>query len=237
MLNTIFRAAHSIKGASTTFGIDEVGKFTHVLESLLERLREGELLANAELVELLLNSVDVLYGLVANAKDGVPLPKDLDEVFAALKVANGSEPKEDAESIATHLDEPQAVRASNAVRITLNPSREFFHFGQDPLLLLRELSQLGCISKIVVDDSALPSLAELNPELCYLRWTVELESNVAEQELHDVFMFLDSDSSYEIESIANNVDNSSVVDSVHSTATTQVDARSALAEEKPAPQV
>ncbi len=41
LLNTIFRGAHSIKGASTTFGIDEVGRFTHVLENLLERLRDG----------------------------------------------------------------------------------------------------------------------------------------------------------------------------------------------------
>ena len=59
LLNTIFRGAHSIKGASTTFGIDEVGRFTHVLENLLERLRDGLLETTGPLVELLLTSVDV----------------------------------------------------------------------------------------------------------------------------------------------------------------------------------
>ncbi len=58
LLNTIFRGAHSIKGASTTFGIDEVGRFTHVLENLLERLRDGLLETTGPLVELLLTSVD-----------------------------------------------------------------------------------------------------------------------------------------------------------------------------------
>jgi two-component system chemotaxis sensor kinase CheA len=43
MLNTIFRAAHSIKGASSTFGMDQVARFTHVLENLLDRMREGEI--------------------------------------------------------------------------------------------------------------------------------------------------------------------------------------------------
>ncbi len=45
ILNTIFRAAHSIKGASSTFGIDQVARFTHVLENLLDRMRDGEIFA------------------------------------------------------------------------------------------------------------------------------------------------------------------------------------------------
>jgi two-component system, chemotaxis family, sensor kinase CheA len=89
LLNTIFRAAHSIKGASTTFGIDEVGRFTHVLENLLERLRDGILETSNELVELLLTSVDVIDGLIANAKDGAAVPANLEEVLAELTKVNG----------------------------------------------------------------------------------------------------------------------------------------------------
>lgn len=41
-INSIFRAAHSIKGSSSTFGFSEVSEFTHVLETLLDQVREGK---------------------------------------------------------------------------------------------------------------------------------------------------------------------------------------------------
>ena len=40
-LNTIFRAAHSIKGGSGTFGFSQVSDFTHVMETLLDEMRDG----------------------------------------------------------------------------------------------------------------------------------------------------------------------------------------------------
>ncbi|MEZ6092677.1 MAG: Hpt domain-containing protein [Pirellulaceae bacterium] len=68
LLNQIFRAAHTIKGASSTFGVEQVSRFTHVLENLLDRLRAGELNATADLLELLLNATDTLTALVEAEK-------------------------------------------------------------------------------------------------------------------------------------------------------------------------
>ena len=59
-INTIFRAAHSIKGGSGTFGFSEVAKFTHVLETLLNEMRDGRRAVTPDAVNLLLQSVDVL---------------------------------------------------------------------------------------------------------------------------------------------------------------------------------
>ena len=199
LLNTVFRAAHSIKGASTTFGIDEVGKFTHVLENLLEKARDGELNTTPDLIELLLTSVDVIYGLVANAKDGAPLPSNLVEVFTELQRVNGI-PAENAIEASQVANRPKLpTNTLTRYRITLNPSRAFFQFGQDPLLLLRELSELGEECNVLLDQSQLPSLAEIDPELCYLSWTIDLQTSATEEQLCDVFMFLDSESSYHIE--------------------------------------
>ena len=198
LLNTIFRAAHSIKGASTTFGIDEVGRFTHVLENLLERLRDGVVDTSSELVELLLTSVDVIDGLIANAKDGAPMPSNLEQVFGELQRVNGQPsngPKQTTEPPVA------AVATSTKYRIQLKPSREFFRFGQDPLLLLRELSELGTVHKIDVDERSLPSLCDLQAEDCYLAWTIELETQSTAQSLSDVFMFLDDGSSFQVEAI------------------------------------
>ena len=94
---------------------------------------------------------------------------------------------------------PEATEGARVYRIRLEPSREFFQFGQDPLLLLRELAELGEIRRVDADVSALPSLAEMDAETCYLSWTVELETEATESTLDEVFMFLDDGSRFRIE--------------------------------------
>lgn len=197
LLNTIFRGAHSIKGASTTFGIDEVGKFTHVLENVLERLRDGLLETTGPLVELLLTSVDVIDGLIANAKDGAPLPVNLEQVFLELQRVNGSTVSQTNVVVATteHTHKPKI----SEFRIQLKPSSEFFRFGQEPMLLIRELSELGLLRKVSIDARSIPSLSEIRPEECYVAWEIEIATEQPGQAVEDVFMFLDEGSKYSIE--------------------------------------
>ncbi|GAA4034674.1 chemotaxis protein CheA [Actimicrobium antarcticum] len=59
-LNAIFRTAHSIKGGASTFGITDLGEVTHVLETLLDRIRKGEAALTAEHVEAFLSAKDIL---------------------------------------------------------------------------------------------------------------------------------------------------------------------------------
>ena len=197
LLNTIFRGAHSIKGASTTFGIDEVGRFTHVLENLLERLRDGLLETTGPLVELLLTSVDVIDGLIANAKDGAPLPANLEQVFLELQRVNGSTVSQANAIVATTEQTHKSKRAE--FRIQLKPSPEFFRFGQEPILLIRELSELGSLHKVSIDARSLPCLSEIQPEECYVAWEIVIATEHPRQAVEDVFMFLDEGSKYSIE--------------------------------------
>src|SRR5687768_11837529 len=60
MLNSIFRAAHSIKGGSGIFGFDALASVTHIMESLLDKIRQGKMAITAEMVDLFLNSIDQL---------------------------------------------------------------------------------------------------------------------------------------------------------------------------------
>jgi two-component system chemotaxis sensor kinase CheA len=59
-LNAIFRAAHSIKGGAGTFGLTDLTDVTHVLESLLDKIRKGEMALSAEHVDAFLVAKDVL---------------------------------------------------------------------------------------------------------------------------------------------------------------------------------
>ena len=72
-LNAIFRSAHSIKGGAGSFGLTNLVRFTHALENLLDRLRSLEIPATAEVISLLLQSVDVLRAMLdAGADGGMP---------------------------------------------------------------------------------------------------------------------------------------------------------------------
>ena len=197
LLNTIFRAAHSIKGASLTFGIEEVGRFTHVLENLLDRLREGKLGTSSELIELLLSSIDVLEGLIANSRDGAPLPTQLEAIFTQLQAANGDAPTKKSTTTATVVAAAPSGQAT--YRIEFRPSRDFFRFGQDALLLVRELAEIGQLDNVRLDCSAMPALSEMQPDDCYSAWTLELTTEQPLRCVEDVFMFLDDGSHLQIQ--------------------------------------
>lgn len=64
-LNAIFRCAHSIKGGAATFGFADVAELTHIMETLLDKLRRHELQPTTQMIDILLQAGDALKGLLA----------------------------------------------------------------------------------------------------------------------------------------------------------------------------
>lgn len=86
-LNAIFRAAHSIKGGSSTFGFGDMAEVTHELESLLDRVRKNELRLTRAMVDAFLSSGDVLSAMLAKHRgqgDGAD-PADIEALIQRLK--------------------------------------------------------------------------------------------------------------------------------------------------------
>ncbi|MDD3481899.1 MAG: chemotaxis protein CheW [Azovibrio restrictus] len=69
-LNAIFRAAHSIKGSSGTFGFTDLAELTHVLENLLDKIRKNEIPLRAEMVDAFLETGDLLKTMLAAHQGG-----------------------------------------------------------------------------------------------------------------------------------------------------------------------
>ncbi|CAM5190731.1 Chemotaxis protein CheA [Castellaniella defragrans] len=86
-LNAIFRAAHSIKGGAATFGcFEELAKTTHLLENLLDLIRHGELALRRDMVDLFLETKDVLTDQVAAYRGSEkPDPAAYERVCAQLR--------------------------------------------------------------------------------------------------------------------------------------------------------
>lgn len=188
LLNTIFRAAHSIKGASATFGIDSVAKFTHVLENLLDRMREGTILPNPELCELLLMSTDILTGLIQAERNQTDPPEQAADVLRRLEACSGNPAVSASPS---PLAVKPGMQTTKVYEIDFRPSQDFFHSGQNPLLLIEEISGLCTSIDTTADTSQIPATAELDPESCYVRWNIKVRTERSLDALRDVFMFVD----------------------------------------------
>lgn len=94
-LAAIFRAAHSIKGGAATFGFTALTETTHILESLLDRARNNELVLRKDMIDTFLETKDVLSGQLADYRasaepDAAVAPRDLRE---ARTVACGKQPR------------------------------------------------------------------------------------------------------------------------------------------------
>ena len=219
LINTIFRVAHSIKGGSATFGFSAIASFTHSLETLLDELRSGTMPVTVAVSDLLLKSVDVMRAMlravqakqpidsqrvsdlqfdleVAIAKKSEPAP-----VAAAPAAPRGAEPASGA-AIAMPGDAPVARDTPSAQpprwRIHFHPYRELLARGNDPLRMLRELAALGQLD-VRVDAQMLPPLADVNPQDCYLAWSLELPEDVAEEAIRQVFEWAEGDCDLKIE--------------------------------------
>jgi two-component system chemotaxis sensor kinase CheA len=75
-LNAVFRTAHSVKGGSSTFGLNDMTDVTHVLESLLDRIRKGEMALTGEHVDAFLAAKDILKMQLDGHRNGAPVDQD-----------------------------------------------------------------------------------------------------------------------------------------------------------------
>jgi two-component system, chemotaxis family, sensor kinase CheA len=179
VIATVFRAAHSIKGASGTFGLHAITDFTHALEGVLDRLRDGALRYDADVARLLLPSLDVLRALLLAARTGGPPPASEAELRADLQRMMTGEPA------------PPAARSERIIAIAFVPTQHFMERGMDPLLLVRDLAELGEIVAIELDAAQVPPLEALDPEDCFVRWRVCLRTSRTDADVQDLFTFVE----------------------------------------------
>jgi two-component system, chemotaxis family, sensor kinase CheA len=201
-LNAIFRSAHSIKGGAGSFGLTNLVRFTHALENLLDRLRSLEMPATAEVISLLLRCVDVLRAMLDPGADGgMPdgAPELVEQIESLIAREAPSSEGDIAPAESKRKVSPEAPvddgrtpgQALNFYQVEFRPHRELFSSGTNPIMLLRNLAALGTVSVCQLHAENLPFLEQLDPSQCYLSWTVELASSCAEEELREVFEFVE----------------------------------------------
>ncbi len=202
-LNALFRCAHTIKGSGGLFGLDEVVRFTHVVENVLDRLRRGEMHFDSELISLLLACQDQISNLISAIaeKSEIPIARS-DELLARLQAVLGG-------AVATTAGVPASAATSDAApevtasgggalgsdhwHLSLRFGRKVLQDGMDPLAFINYLRQYGTLVHVetILDD--LPAFPDADPELFYLGFEVALRSSASKAEIEGVFEFIADD--------------------------------------------
>lgn len=184
-LNAIFRAAHSIKGSSGTFGFNDMAELTHVMESMLDRVRKGEAPLDRELVDACLDAGDVLRNLLAAHQGDSEADRDaaaamrtrLERLAGAMRAADRAEAARSA-----------ACNGAAALSLSFVPDADA---RSKPVLidnLLRELANFGHIVQCTPADDGEP-------------WTLVLETEVSPESLRAIVEFVADPASVRISTV------------------------------------
>jgi len=215
LINKAFRAMHTVKGSSAMFGFESVSHFTHEVENMLDRCRNGEIRVDRDFIGLTLKARDHIRRLL---EFELPPPEVVDEgkpilesIFSrlgdvaatvlgaveSLVTAPPSPPPSPASSPAP----VERARESGTWRIAFKPAADIFKDGTKVLNLLEELGDMG-EATIYPHLAEVPSLLEIDPERCYCAWDIVLTTDKDRNAIRDVFIFVEDRAVVGVEPVA-----------------------------------
>ena len=213
-INRLFRAMHTIKGSGAMFGFDDIADFTHHIETALDKVRQGSVRVNKELINLILASRDQIISMLQAADSGMPVDSALSEQIISSLNALLSDSGDKESLVSKDAASSPAVNNSEGkevtYRIRFRPDSGIFASGMDPALLIDELRELGECT-VVAQTEDIPAIDELDPEQCHIFWDIVLTTSRGIDAVKDVFIFVDDESEIKIDEIASEAD----VEEVH----------------------
>ncbi|MBI1395791.1 MAG: chemotaxis protein CheA [Betaproteobacteria bacterium] len=187
-VNAVFRAAHTIKGSGGLFGFDEVVAFTHEVETVLEAVRQGDILMDGSLIGLLLECRDHMTCLTdaSVAGTGTGELATRGDALAARLESRRSMPDSGGGS--------GNSAGGDSWHISLRGGQDLFRDGMDPLNVFRYLGTIGEIVRITTLVDRVPHLSAMDPESCYLGFELDFRTDASKAEIAEAFDFIAAES-------------------------------------------
>lgn len=211
LLSAVFRVMHTIKGSAAMFGLDKISKFAHEVESILSALREGKLSVSKELIGNTLLARDLILEMLDNLSEATgPLSSKLLDFLKNFKLIIGFVSVEEKVLPEIQKDKKgnrESKERRQTYHIVFKPGIDSFRRGCNPLLLIQELMSLGEVVNIPVFDQ-ITDLESLDPESCLVSWEIYITTTATENELRDVFIFVEDFSEIHIKCLDNLIDES-----------------------------
>lgn len=212
-LNAIFRAAHSIKGGAGMFGFHDMTIVTHVLESLLDKLRTHEMAFTSSMIDLFLEAGDVIAMQLAWHRHGSAVnQQSVDTVRLKLAqivdgdispVAAPDLPQQQTETKSENETDPSSFL--HQYELIFTPDNDIFKRGIRMENLLADLRELGALTvqARVVDPKDFNSF---DPKDCVSSWRLLLETSASDIEILEIFEFVADEGQLQLREITEQID-------------------------------
>jgi two-component system chemotaxis sensor kinase CheA len=188
-----FRALHTIKGSGSMFGFDKLAGFVHNLENAFDEVRNGRLTVTSDLVDLSLEALDQIKAMLEEAAGRGEASSIVSETIVGklLELTGKAQARPaEAKASASPLAPIEPVKvATRDWEVHFRPAADLMSNGADPLLLVRELRQMGSL-QVKANMTAVPPIAELDPARCYVAWDMVLTTTAQREAIADVFIFV-----------------------------------------------
>lgn len=201
LIDSTFRALHTIKGSGSMFGFDAVAAFTHFVETAFDLVRKGTVPLTEEMVTVALAAKDHIRNLIEHPNAGTEAQGGpiLSRLERAVDAASGGSSGAPAPAAAAAEGAQQAASAvvisdntaasQNAWHVRMRLPKDCMATGTNPLLLLDELVALGEARVTALTDTV-PPLEVLDPFECHIGWDVHLVTDKPKAAIEDVFLFV-----------------------------------------------
>jgi two-component system, chemotaxis family, sensor kinase CheA len=204
-VHELFRDVHTIKGSCGVVGLTAISSFAHELETILDRLRLGELTFTGELSDLLFFALDGLRSLSVTERRGEPPMEDVGRTFQAMKSFLNPEPSDQPEketappetepstAVQTQPSETEPLPEASAeveYGVAFVPSGRILSEGVEPLHLIDALASLGRVERVALFTRQLPPIDAIKPGEGYFFWYHTLRSSRPGEDIQSVFAAL-----------------------------------------------
>jgi two-component system chemotaxis sensor kinase CheA len=242
-IEQVFRVMHTLKGNSSMFGLSKIAEFVHDLETIYDKIRQGEMQLSKDILNVTLASFDHLNLIIfdsellneTNKENHFNLISEINKFIGKDGEVFIKEIEFEGNSVVNSENGEITKETLRTIYIYFEPNESIFLDGSNPLFLIAELASLGK-SIVVPHFKSVESIDNFTPTNCFTYWDIYLETNVSKEDIEDVFVFVEGNSVIEIleipfiELITNSSFNEEVASTIYRDVKTDINSIQLLAE-------
>lgn len=185
LINNIFRVMHTLKGSAAMFGFKEMQYVTHEYESIFNKVRDGKLKVNSDLINITFEGLDVLNAMLSNEDK----KKEAEELIVRVRKKYGL--NEFSTDDSSYEGMPNSVEGEeNLYCIIFTPDKNIFGRGINPDNALDDIKETGKY-KIISYEGKTSWDDQKADKKCFTSWEIFLKTNQSKTDIIDIFLFYD----------------------------------------------
>jgi two-component system, chemotaxis family, sensor kinase CheA len=187
IIESAFRGMHTIKGVSGMYGFEHISNYTHHMESIYQNIRERKLSFTKEIFDISFTSIDHIRKLLSDEKLEDPVLHE-SHTFLLENIKHISESEIEPKSTSDSVQEVKTQKKKPDIwQIVFSTNEQMFFRG---ISLVNIFSELATVGEFRISQFDIRSNEKVDS------WTIYLETNATENEIREVFIFVEDECTF-----------------------------------------